>query len=739
MISMHRQHTARLLAAIATAMTLAAGSAFAHEKGGADVVPGPSAAIQATTCASGGAAGFPCSNIDLLAYLPGSSIGGGNGNDIWGWTDPVTGREYALVGRSTGTAFVDITTPSQPVYVGKLPTRTVESSWRDIETYGDYAIIASEAFGHGVQIFDLRSLRSVVSPPQTFSPTQLYGGFTTHTIAVNPASGFAYAAGTNTCNGGLHMIDIRNPLTPVFAGCYPDDGYTHDTQCVNYAGPDAAYVGREICFNSNEDTLTIVDVTTKSTPRLVSRTGYAGYGYTHQGWLTEDHAYFFVDDELDEINSHHNTRTYVWDVADLDAPRLVGFHTGTTAAIDHNQYVRGNYIFQANYRAGLRILRIDNAATATLTEVGYFDVYPPDNNPSFNGAWSAYPFFDSGTVVVNGIEQGLFVVRPHLATSVPTPTATPTSAPPSPTVAAAPVISGRITYYSTGAPVEDVTVMFQGPSAAGATSDANGVYVSPVLSNATWNVTPFKAGAILGAISALDAVYALQSAVGLRQLDAAQQLACDVSGQAGVTAFDATLILRHRVGLINSFPVGNACGGDWLFAPNAATVANQQVQPPVPGDARCTTGALSFDPLGAAAPGQDFSALLIGDCTGNWHATPAGAGATLSAHLAPASSVRVGRARRDGRGHTLVPISLPEQGTFHAIELQLRHDPKLRAGRVLQARVLADTAIATNTTEPGLLRIAVASARPLPTDGRPLLWVRFSGRGRILPRAGSSF
>jgi hypothetical protein len=33
------------------------------------------------------------------------------GNDIWGWTDPLDGREYALVGRNDGTAFVDVTDP----------------------------------------------------------------------------------------------------------------------------------------------------------------------------------------------------------------------------------------------------------------------------------------------------------------------------------------------------------------------------------------------------------------------------------------------------------------------------------------------------------------------------------------------------------------------------------------------------------------------------------------------------
>src|SRR6185369_9060973 len=43
--------------------------------------------------------------------------------------------------------------------------------------------------------------------------------------------------------------------------------------------------------------------------------------------------------------------------------------------------------------------------------------YPADDVPSFNGAWSNYPFFASGVVVVSGIEQGLFVLRPILVSS----------------------------------------------------------------------------------------------------------------------------------------------------------------------------------------------------------------------------------------------------------------------------------------------------------------------------------
>lgn len=365
-------------------------------------------------CTDGMAGPFPCRDVDLLAFLPHSRIGGGNGNDLWGWTDPQTGREYAIVGLTTGTAFVDMTDPRQPVHLGNLPTHTVESIWRGVKVFANHAFIVSEALNHGMQVFDLTQLRRVEGPPVQFSATAHYSGFgSTHTLAINTRGGFAYAVGTRTCQGGLHVVDIREPASPKPAGCFSLDGYTHEAQCVIYAGPDETYREREICFNSNEDTLTIVDVTDKQDQVQVSRTGYAGSAYTHQGWLTEDQRFFLVNDEGDERAFGHPTRTWIWDVSDLDAPILSGKYDGPVAAIDHNLYIRGNLVYESNYRSGLRVLDASDIASGALREVGFLDVYPDDDAPAFNGAWTSYPFFTSGTVAVNGIEQGLFVVRPR--------------------------------------------------------------------------------------------------------------------------------------------------------------------------------------------------------------------------------------------------------------------------------------------------------------------------------------
>jgi len=368
-------------------------------------------------CVDGKAAGFPCDRVHLLAYLPLSSVGGSDGtNDVWGFSEG--GREFVLLGLRSGTAFIEITNPTAPLYLGKLPGhRSSRSIWRDIETYQRHAFIASEAFAHGVQVFDLGALFSVSAPPVEFRETAHYAGESlgsAHTLSINEASGFLYPSGSDTCGGGLHMVDIRSPRKPRFAGCFAEDGYTHDAQCVSYDGPDPDYRGREICFASNEDTLTVVDVTDKSKPRMVSRTSYQGVGYIHQTWVTPDRLFLLMDDELDEQYFHHNTSTRIWDIADLDRPLHIGSHVADTPAIDHNLYIRDGLVYEANYRAGLRILKLDRIAEGRLEPAGFFDVYPADDAPEFNGAWSAYPFFPSGVVAVSGIEQGLFLLKPEI-------------------------------------------------------------------------------------------------------------------------------------------------------------------------------------------------------------------------------------------------------------------------------------------------------------------------------------
>ncbi|MCH8811463.1 MAG: choice-of-anchor B family protein [Gemmatimonadetes bacterium] len=381
-------------------------------------------------CEEGAADAFGCSDLDLLSFLSLADLGGGargvNVNDLWGWTDPDSGGEYVLVGRYDGTSFIDVSDPVNPRYLGDLPVTegATEGRWRDIKVYQNHAFIVADGSGaHGIQIFDLTKLRDVRGDPVTFEEDAHYSRIASaHNIVINEETGFAYVVGASeggeTCGGGLHMINIQEPLAPLFVGCFQDmgtgrqgTGYTHDAQCVVYHGPDVEHQGREICFAANETALSIADVTDKSSPVSISTATYPNVAYAHQGWLDEEHRYFYTNDELDELYGNvDQTRTLIWDIADLDDPILVREYFADNASTDHNFYIRGDLMYQSNYVSGLRILDISDRENPQV--VSFFDTVPGSSDaPGFGGSWSNYPFFESGIIVVTSRMEGIFVLR----------------------------------------------------------------------------------------------------------------------------------------------------------------------------------------------------------------------------------------------------------------------------------------------------------------------------------------
>jgi choice-of-anchor B domain-containing protein len=411
--------------------------AAAYERAAAQPIWGARAA-----CQGGLAAGlYPCRDVDLMSFVPIADLGGGSAqlNDVWGWTDPETRREYALVGRVNGTTFVDVTDPERPAVLGQLPQTpgARPNVWRDVKTLGNFAlVVADNAGAHGLQIFDLTRLRGLQPDAgRSFAADTVYRGFgSAHNIVVSEAGALGIAVGSSGtqppgCGRGFHMVDLSDPLAPRLAGCYANtqtglrgNGYVHDAQCVTYAGPDARFTGRPICIGFNETAVDIADVSNPDSVVGLGILRYPNVAYTHQGWLSEDHRYVFVDDELDEVRGGFaRTRTLVLDLESLDSPALINEHLGETPAIDHNQYTRAGYTLQANYAAGLRIL--DTRDPLQLSEVAFFDTYPATDEAIvevpgggrqnvFEGAWSNYPFLPSGKVLVSGIGEGLFVVQP---------------------------------------------------------------------------------------------------------------------------------------------------------------------------------------------------------------------------------------------------------------------------------------------------------------------------------------
>jgi choice-of-anchor B domain-containing protein len=397
-------------------------------------------AMRDVPCVDGQAGPFACDGIDLLSFVPQEAFDGAGVSDLWGWSDP-EGGEYVIVGKTNGVAFFDVTEPTAPVYLGELPNPAlVQEIWHDIKVYDNHAFIVSESSPHGMEVFDLTRLRGVDEPREWDVDAVYPLNISAHNLEINTETGYAYIVGGSValvvpdqCLSGLHMVDINDPKNPTFAGCYFEQGgpgtaartvgdpvtevspaaYVHDTQCVVYDGPDERYRGREICFSSAEDQVVIVDVTDKTAPVTLGTTSYDNVGYTHQGWLTDDHGYLLVNDELDEMTYDQPSRTVVLDVTDLENPTPHFDHWHETRAITHNNYVVDGLVYQSNYTSGLHVLDTAGVADAQprLEHLAFFDTFPMHEDPTFEGTWSNYPFFESGTIAVSGIDEGLFLLR----------------------------------------------------------------------------------------------------------------------------------------------------------------------------------------------------------------------------------------------------------------------------------------------------------------------------------------
>ncbi|GAA5123475.1 choice-of-anchor B family protein [Haloechinothrix salitolerans] len=415
----------------------------------------PTERLSDVPCVDGMAGPFECDGVDLLGFVPEDEFDSAGISDIWGWTDPEPGAdgvhdEYVILGKTNGIAFFRVTDPSNAVYLGELPNPgLVHAVWHDIKVHDNHAFTVSESEQHGMTVFDLTRLRGVEEPREWDSDAHYRFNSAAHNIAINEDTGFAYIVGGNSglvvpdqCLSGLHMVDINDPKNPTFAGCYLEEGgpgtaarviggpaeeaspaaYVHDTQCVVYDGPDERYTDREICFNAAETKIVIADVTNKAAPVTVGVTDYPDVGYAHQGWLTDDKGFLVVNDELDEINAQPeesgepgmNTRTIVLDVRNLEDPKVHFEHFHDTVSPDHNNYVHDGLLYQSNYSSGLRVFdtaAINDPADPRLEPVGYFDTFPDHSGVTFDGTWSNYPFFSSGTIAVSGREEGLFLLR----------------------------------------------------------------------------------------------------------------------------------------------------------------------------------------------------------------------------------------------------------------------------------------------------------------------------------------
>jgi choice-of-anchor B domain-containing protein len=304
--------------------------------------------------------------------------------NCWGYTDPNTGVEYAILGNESGTAIYNLSDPYKPRRTGVIAGPF--SIWKELKVYRNYAYVVSEGGGEleGLQIIDL------TNPEEPRLARAYNGAFSTaHTVAIDTANARCYAMGANSGGGGLRILDISNPTNPVLLGNW-GDLYVHDA----YIRGDTAYCA---CINAGK--LMILDV---SNPADIDTIGEVSYpnAATHNAWPTEDNDYVLT---CDERGGGH---LRVWDITDPTDIIQVDDYNPNPNASSHNVHVRGNLAFISYYTEGLRVLDITNPTN--VLEKGFFDEH--SGGGLFAGDWGAFPYYPSGSVLISDIAQGGFLV-----------------------------------------------------------------------------------------------------------------------------------------------------------------------------------------------------------------------------------------------------------------------------------------------------------------------------------------
>ena len=333
-------------------------------------------------------------NVQQVAHVPTSSFQVPTDlSDIWGWVDS-QGNEYAIVGTNEGTSIFSLANSSQPVEV--FFEQGMNSIWRDIKTFGNYAYVTTEA-PNGLLIIDMSGL-----PTNTNLTTHYYTGPAlaswqkAHNLFIDDR-GYAYIFGANRGNKGCIILDLnQNPTQPTEVADI-DNWYVHDGMVKG----DTLYLA-----HISDGFFSIWDVSTPSAPVMLGQQNSPG-AFCHNVWVSDDGDYLYTTDEIS------NGFIGEYDISDLNNIQLtdeVQTEPGQNV-IPHNTHFLNNYVITSYYTSGITVHDVANKGN--MVEVGSFDTSPNFNGNGFFGCWGVYPWLPSGLIIASDIEEGLYVLQPN--------------------------------------------------------------------------------------------------------------------------------------------------------------------------------------------------------------------------------------------------------------------------------------------------------------------------------------
>lgn len=291
-------------------------------------------------------------------------------------------------------AVVDITIPSEPVFIGSAATA---GSSRDVVVAGGYAYVAD--YTEGMQIFDLFSLNIPVWVGGVDTPGYAFG------IAVQ--GDYVYLADCDHPyeDSGLVVIDVSDPAAPVIMGTADIPG----GRALNVVVRESlAYVA------SDNAGLNIIDVSDPENPVIIGNVDTKSWaeGVDVEG----DYAYV-----IDTAAGEKPRGLYVIDVSDPENPVIsgtVGIDGADVEVVGDIAYVSGDW---------LGLLFVDVSDPAAPVVASYLDTpgyardvfidadhaYVADHHGGLQIALLSPDSFIAASLVMGGRPLGIEIVDDH--------------------------------------------------------------------------------------------------------------------------------------------------------------------------------------------------------------------------------------------------------------------------------------------------------------------------------------
>lgn len=354
---------------------------------------------------------YPSLNINLLSHInPETDNTGSDGrkySGCWGWYQASKNKEYAIVGTSSKTYFIDVSNPQNPVIRDSVMARHAGCTWREIKNYQNYCyIVSDDSPPNSFQIVDMQYLPDSVHV--------VHNGTTyferCHTIFVDQDRlycGGPTPAGTNQPTENMRVYSLANPANPVLLRKLSQDvpaiTYVHDMFVRN----DTVYAS---CGGQGLFILKFNPVT-NTFAQMQSFTNYPYNGYNHSSWQTDNRKTMVFADEVPA-----GLPAKVIDVSDFNNITLVDTIRSHLKATAHNPYIMNNkWCWISTYQDGIYLYDISNPSNTTIH--GYFDTYPQhgvnDNfgGNAYSGNWGAYPYLPSEIIIACDMQNGIFILE----------------------------------------------------------------------------------------------------------------------------------------------------------------------------------------------------------------------------------------------------------------------------------------------------------------------------------------